>query len=55
MHKKFYNWRIFIGSHLTEYIFNKYKNSKIYVYDKITYAANIKNLETSLKAKIKNN
>ena len=41
----------FIGSHLTEYIFNKYKNSKIYVYDKITYAANIKNLENIIKSK----
>jgi len=41
----------FIGSHLTEYIFNKYKNSKIYVYDKITYAANIKNLENIFKSK----
>ncbi len=41
----------FIGSHLTEYFFKKYKNSMIYVYDKITYAANIKNLEGIMKSK----
>ena len=35
----------FIGSHLTEYLFKKYKKSQIYVYDKITYAASLKNLE----------
>ena len=34
----------FIGSHIVEYFYNKYKNSKIIVLDKITYAANIKNL-----------
>ena len=32
----------FIGSHLTEYLFKKYKKSQIYVYDKITYAASLK-------------
>ena len=32
----------FIGSHLTEFLFNKYRNSLIYVYDKITYAADNK-------------
>mgnify|MGYP001443175897 CR=1 FL=1 len=41
----------FIGSHLTEYFFKKYKNSKIYVYDKITYAASVKNLKDILKSK----
>lgn len=34
----------FIGSHIVEYFFEKYKKSQIYVLDKITYAANIKNL-----------
>lgn len=29
----------FIGSHLSEYIFNKFRKSKIIIYDKITYAA----------------
>lgn len=34
----------FIGSHLTEYLFKKFKKSKIIIYDKITYAANKKYL-----------
>tara|TARA_B100000886_G_C20377404_1_gene472401 strand:+ start:312 stop:1274 length:963 start_codon:yes stop_codon:yes gene_type:complete len=34
----------FVGSHLAEYIHLKYKNSKIIVYDKLTYAGNIDNL-----------
>ncbi len=38
----------FVGSHLTEYIFNKYKKSKIIVYDKITYAGSIKNIKNIL-------
>ncbi len=29
----------FVGSHLSEYIFKKFKKSKIIIYDKITYAA----------------
>ena len=41
----------FIGSHLTEHFFKKYKNSMIYVYDKITYAASIKNLRSISKSK----
>ena len=41
----------FIGSHLTEYFFKKYKNSMIYVYDKITYAAREKNLKDISKSK----
>ena len=41
----------FIGSHLTEYFFKKYKNSKIYVYDKITYAASKKNLKDISKSR----
>lgn len=39
----------FIGSHLSEYIFKKFKKSQIIVYDKITYAANTKYID-----KIKN-
>lgn len=35
----------FIGSHIVEYFFHKYKKSKIYVLDKITYAANLDNLK----------
>ena len=34
----------FVGSHLVEYLFKKYKKSQIIVYDKITYAASVKNL-----------
>lgn len=34
----------FIGSHIVEYFFNKFKKSKIYVLDKITYAASEDNL-----------
>ena len=29
----------FIGSHLSEYFFNKYKSAKIVIYDNLTYAA----------------
>ena len=32
----------FIGSHLSERIFNEFKGCKIVLYDKITYAANKK-------------
>ena len=32
----------FIGSHLCEYLFEKFKKSEIIIYDKITYAANKK-------------
>ena len=35
----------FVGSHLVEYLFKKYKKSEIIVYDKITYAANLNNLK----------
>jgi UDP-glucose 4,6-dehydratase len=45
----------FIGSHLTEYIFKKLKQSKIIIYDKITYAANKKylsNIKASKRVKI---
>ena len=34
----------FIGSHIVEYFFAKYKKAKIIVLDKITYAASINNL-----------
>ena len=34
----------FIGSHVTEYFFKKYPKAKIIVFDKITYAASIKNI-----------
>jgi UDP-glucose 4,6-dehydratase len=45
----------FIGSHLAEYIFNKFKKSKIIIYDKITYAARkeyIKNISSSYRVKL---
>ena len=41
----------FIGSHIVEYFFNKYKNSKIIVLDKITYAASLQNLQQIRKSK----
>ena len=41
----------FIGSHIVEHFHKKYPKSKIYVLDKITYAANIKNLIKIKKSK----
>ena len=41
----------FIGSHLAERIFFEFKNSKIILYDKITYAANKKYLTNIIKKK----
>ena len=41
----------FIGSHLAEYIFEKFKKSKIVIYDKITYAANRKYLSGITRSK----
>ena len=41
----------FIGSHLSERIFNEFKNSKIVLYDKITYAANKNYLKNLLSNK----
>ncbi len=41
----------FIGSHIVEYFHNKYEKSKIIVFDKITYAASLKNLEHIKKSK----
>ena len=34
----------FIGSHIVEHFFHKFKKSKIIVLDKITYAASLENL-----------
>jgi dTDP-glucose 4,6-dehydratase len=39
----------FIGSHLSEFFFNKYKEAQIIIYDKITYAAHISNIQKILK------
>lgn len=41
----------FIGSHIVEHFHKKYPKSKIYVLDKVTYAANIKNLIKIKKSK----
>ena len=41
----------FIGSHIVEYFFKKYLKAKIVVFDKITYAASIKNLDSIRKNK----
>lgn len=41
----------FIGSHLVEKLFDEFKNSKIFVYDKITYAGDIRNLKNIIKSK----
>ena len=41
----------FIGSHIVEYFFHRYQESKIIVLDKITYAANINNLINIKKSK----
>ena len=41
----------FIGSHLVEKVFKEFKNSKIVVYDKITYAGDIRNLSQIIKSK----
>jgi dTDP-glucose 4,6-dehydratase len=41
----------FIGSHITEYFFKKYKNSRIVIIDKITYAASLENLINIKKEK----
>ncbi len=40
----------FIGSHLTEFLYKKYQKSKIYVYDKITYASSVENLKSIYKS-----
>ena len=40
----------FIGSHVVEFFFSKYKNSKIIVYDKITYAGNASYLNKIIKS-----
>ena len=41
----------FIGSHLCEYIFKIFKKSQIVIIDKITYAANKKNISKIIKSK----
>ena len=41
----------FIGSHLSEFFFHKYKNAEILIYDKMTYAAHISNLDKIIKHK----
>ena len=41
----------FIGSHLVEKVFNEFKNAKIIVYDKITYAGDVRNLKNIQKSK----
>lgn len=40
----------FIGSHLTEYLFERFKSCKFILLDKVTYAANIKYLSKVLKS-----
>lgn len=52
MHKIFITGAAgFIGSHLSENLFQKFKKSKLILYDKITYAANIKYLENIINKK----
>jgi dTDP-glucose 4,6-dehydratase len=40
----------FIGSHVSEVFFQKFKNSKIYILDKLTYAGNKKFLSSIIKS-----
>ena len=40
----------FIGSHICEEIFKSFKNSKIIIYDKLTYAGNKKYLKHIIKS-----
>jgi len=41
----------FIGSHIVDFFYNKYKKSNIYIIDKLTYAGNLNNLKSLLKYK----
>jgi UDP-glucose 4,6-dehydratase len=41
----------FIGSHISEFFFHKYKNAKIFIYDKMTYAAHESNLQEIIHSK----
>ena len=41
----------FIGSHVAEKIFKKFKKSNLVLYDKVTYAANIKYLKSIINSK----
>lgn len=43
----------FIGSHITEFFYNKYPKAKITVFDKITYAASQKNISHLNKKRLK--
>ena len=38
-------------SHLTEFIYHKYRKSKIIIFDKITYAGSIENLKNIISSK----
>jgi dTDP-glucose 4,6-dehydratase len=40
----------FVGSHLSEYIHDKYTDSQIIIYDKLTYAGNLKYLKKILRS-----
>ena len=41
----------FIGANFLEYILNKHKNIFVVVLDKLTYAGNLKKIESELKDK----
>jgi len=41
----------FIGSHLSNFFFDRYKKAKIIIYDKMTYAAHISNIKEILQSK----
>jgi UDP-glucose 4,6-dehydratase len=41
----------FIGSHISEFFFKKYKNAKIFIYDKMTYASHLSNLDNIISSK----
>jgi len=42
----------FIGSHLSEKLYDNFKNTRFILYDKITYAANKEYLKDLLKKKM---
>ena len=41
----------FIGSHLSEFLFKNYAESEFILFDKLTYAANIKFLNSIINSK----
>ena len=41
----------FIGSHVAETIFKRFKKARLILYDKITYAANIKYVKNIINSK----